>query len=166
MDDREEKRQGKKPAHRNMTNAQTCLYLLKCARMTMLMAWPNIRKSLLHLMLLAELFSKGRKIVMPPWASGSSREISQAWLRGADEGLAARKLPHAAATLSSVAWCQSFLCLTSQLFGRCVTWGAFPGQHFRKIQKNDTWCSTCKAMFSKKCSEPVTSHPKNELCVW
>lgn len=43
-----------------MINVQTCLYLLKCARMTMLTAWPNIRKSLLHLTLLAELFSKGR----------------------------------------------------------------------------------------------------------
>jgi len=64
-----------------MTNAQTCLYLLKCARMTMLTAWPNIRKSLLYLMLVAELFSKSRagKIVMPPWASGwSGREISHA----------------------------------------------------------------------------------------
>lgn len=72
-----EKRKRKKNHHhvcRNMTNAQTCLYLLKCARMTMLTAWPNIRKSLLHLMLLAELFSKGRagKIVMLPWASGWS----------------------------------------------------------------------------------------------
>lgn len=61
-----------------MTNAQTCLYLLKCARMTMLTAWTNIRKLLLHLMLLAELFSKGRdgKIVMLPWASGwSGRDL-------------------------------------------------------------------------------------------
>lgn len=52
----------------------------------MLTAWPNIRKSLLHLMLLAELFREGRagKTAMLPWASGwSSREISHRWLRDA-----------------------------------------------------------------------------------
>lgn len=153
-----------------MTSAQTCLYLLKCARMTMLMAWPNIRKSLLHLMLLAELFCEGRagKIAMPPWASGSGREVSQAWLRGANEGLAPRELPHAAAALSSVAQHHSFLYLASQQFGRCVTWGAFPGQHSRKIKKCHYLCFTCKAMsrLCKKCPESVTSHPKNELCIW
>lgn len=74
MEKKKEREKKKRTASRNMTNAHTCLYLLKCATMKMLTAWPNIRKSLLRLMLLAEVVSKGRaeEIVMPPWASGWS----------------------------------------------------------------------------------------------
>lgn len=161
----------KKRACRNMTNAQTCLYLLKCARMTMLAAWPNIRKSLLHLMLLAELFSKGRagKIVMPPWASGwRGREISHAWLRDAAEILAPYAscptlLPPCLECPGTTGPGKLSVCNQSTIWKVCnmrgPSWAAL-----QKETKMLFYVSLCKVMFRlhKKC----TSHPKNELCAW
>lgn len=131
-----------------MTNAQTCLYLLKCARMTMLTAWPNIRKSLLHLMLLAELFSKGRagKIVMPPWASGwSGREISHAWLRDANESLA----PYAS-------------CPT--LLPPCLEWPGTTGPGKLSVSKQPVIWKVCNMRGPSWTG--LQKEAKMPLCIW
>lgn len=158
-----------------MTNSQTCLYLLKCARMTMLTAWPNIRKSLLHLMLLAELFSKGRvgKIVMPPWASGwSGREISHVWLRDATAILApyascSTLLPPCLECPGTTGPGKLSVCKQSAIQKVCnmkgPSWTAL-----QKETKTPFYVSLCKTMFRlhKKCPGWVTSHPESELCAW
>lgn len=143
-----------------MTNTQTCLHLLTCARITILTAWPNIRKSLLLLMLLAELFSKSRaeKLVMPPWAWGwSGRDISQPWLRDANEPGPLSKLLHAAFGDPVPLGLKSCLSLSKGSSGQCVTKGPLLDDASERGKNTILLVRLCSGcMWAIQCELPAT----------